>query len=128
MKQAVRKASLALVAICCVAATTVAGIEVLKPGVNPGIEVLGIEVLSPDTFSMHAHIDAALEGGMVYAFCEGVCTDAQPVCSDGYVTLNFINAASNCEISLTQDGIEVLRYSFDGIEVLAVGTGILELD
>ena len=116
MKNAVRKASLALIAIFCAAGITTAGIEVL----NPGIEVLGIEVLSGGQLFVHSHVTNAPEGAMLKAYRAGVCVEMQIVGADGFVSVIFPDAHPDNHLSLQDaDGIEVLRVNLDGIEVLS---------
>ena len=123
MKYAVRKASQALIAICCIAGITTAGIEVL------GIEVLGIEVLSGGELIVHTQVTNAPEGAVLKAYRAGVCVDMQTVGNDGYVSVIFPDAHPDNHLSLqTADGIEVLRVDLEGIEVLSTGTGLIELD
>ena len=126
MKYAVRNASLALIAICCIAGITTAGIEVL----SPGIEVLGIEVLSGGELLVHSHVTNAPEGAFLKAYRAGVLVDMQMVGDDGYASVVFPDAHPDNELALeTAEGIEVLRINLaSGIEVLSTGTGLIELD
>ena len=126
----IRKFAVALIALTVIASAVVAtdGIEVLKPG----IEVLGIEVLSPNESIAHVMITDAPNDPHLMVF--GVWSDGinehvvstTPVMPDGLTSVYFPMQSPSNKIVLgymTADGIEVLATSGTGLH-----EGIWELD
>jgi len=109
MNNAIRKATLGLIALICITGTSTAGIEVLY-----GIEVLGIEVLQSGVQRVIVTTNGT-PGDLVYGVTnidgEDVICDMQTVDGSGLNCIHFPAASMNNRIELrTPDGIEVLAH------------------
>ncbi len=111
MNNAIRKATLGLIALICITGTSTAGIEVLY-----GIEVLGIEVLQSGVQRVVVATDAPAGHHMRAVTIidgEDVICDIQTVDGSGMNCLHFPAASEDNRIELvTPDGIEVLAVLF----------------
>ena len=116
MNNAIRNATLGLIALICITGTSTAGIEVLDGIEVLGIEVLGIEVLQSGAQRVTVAADAPA-GCQVHLVMnidgEDFICAMQTVDGSGLMCLEFPMAHPNNRIELTTpDGIEVLDVLF----------------
>jgi hypothetical protein len=112
MNNAIRNATLGLVALICITGTSTAGIEVLYEG----IEVLGIEVLQSGAERVIIATDAQ-PGCTVWAIMnvdgQDIVCDIKTVDGSGFNAVEFFASHPNNRIQLVaQDGIEVLAVLY----------------